>query len=312
MRRAVLLFNPSSGRRPHKRLQIINEIAATLHPTLSAEIIPTQAPGTAGAQAAEACQSGAEIVFVCGGDGTIHEVIQGMAFQPHAALGIIPLGSANALARHLKLPLDPVQAALIQVTRDSRTIPLGQVTYQSPTGEQSSYFLIMAGAGPDGALVRSSLHSKKQRLGRAAYYLRAAELFLTRRGFSPLFAPYLTECTLTNGDVIVRHTTGLMAVRVGDLGGLFSPLVRGADIEHAHLHVTLIKSPAGVALFSWFAASWTRTSRWNPFIETCEATAVRCNVGSNQPIDVQADGEWLGETPMTLRLIPNALRILLP
>src|SRR5580698_11048134 len=113
MRRAVLLYNPASGRRHTERLRLIEHIAKALrNEGLDLETIPTEAPGTAGRQTAEACTAGAEIVFACGGDGTIHEVLQGMAFQPQAVMGVIPLGSANALARHLQLSLDPVRAAL--------------------------------------------------------------------------------------------------------------------------------------------------------------------------------------------------------
>jgi diacylglycerol kinase (ATP) len=300
MRRAVLLFNPASGRHPHKRLRIIHQIAEALRThDLTVEIIPTQAPGTAGMQAREAADQGANIVFACGGDGTIHEVLQGLAFHSHATLGIIPLGSANALARHLRLPLDPIQAAIAQLTHTSQTIPIGKITYQSKEGERSRYFIVMAGAGPDGTLVYKMLSADKHTLGRTAYYLRAATLLLRTR-----FAPF----PITIGATTTQAVSA-MAIRVGDLGGLFTPLIRGASIEHPHLTLALAAPPAILSLPAWFAAAWTRTHRLNPYIRTLEVDSFHCGVGTH-PIPVQADGEWLGHTPMTVTLIPNAIRLL--
>jgi diacylglycerol kinase (ATP) len=302
MRRATLLYNPTAGRHPKNRLHTIQAIAEALRQNnLTVTITPTTAPGTAGQQAREAANAGADTIFACGGDGTIHEILQGLAFHPHTALGIIPLGSANALARHLKLPLDLIQAALTQLTRQPQTIPLGQVTYQSPTGEQSRYFLIMAGAGPDGALVYKMLATRKHSLGRLTYYLRAATLF-ARTPFAPF--------PVTFGNTNTRAVSA-MAVRVGDLGGLFSPLIRGAAITHPHLTLALAHPPAWLSLPTWFATAWTRTHRLNPYVTTAQVDVFHCGLAT-QPVQVQADGEWLGQTPMTVTLIPDALRLLLP
>ncbi len=308
MRRAVLLFNPSSGRRSQNRLAIIESIATTLRANhLTVDITPTAAPGTAGQQAREAADSGADIIFACGGDGTIHEILQGLAFHPHTTLGIIPLGSGNVLARHLQIPLDPQQAALTQLSRTPQRVPLGHVTCQSPAGQISRYFLLMAGAGPDGALMYASLRTEKQLLGRMAYYLNAARLFCTGS-----FPAYLADVTLTTGERLRRRITGVMAVRVSDLGGIFSPLVRGAAIHHDYLHLMLIRPPGQISLPAWFTLSWTRLPGLSYFVETCEATELHCSPNGIAPVHVQADGEWLGQTPMTVTLIPNALRLLMP
>ncbi|AEU36119.1 diacylglycerol/lipid kinase family protein [Granulicella mallensis] len=304
MRRAVLLYNPASGRR-HAEHLIAHIAKALRNEGLDLETIPTKAPGTAGRQAAEACTAGAEIVFACGGDGTIHEVLQGMAFQPQAVMGVIPLGSANALARHLQLSLDPVRAALQQLDHESQIIPIGQVRYQTPQGERSRYFLVMAGAGPDGALVYKMLASGKHSLGRLSYYLRAAHLFASTR-----FSPFAVHVTPPN-NAAPMPAVSAMAVRVGDLGGLFSPLARGAPLEDPHLRLTLAAPPASLSLPAWFALSWSRLHRWNPHVRTLEVESFTCGSGAN-PVQVQADGEWLGRTPMTVSLLPNALRLLMP
>jgi diacylglycerol kinase (ATP) len=307
MRRVLLLFNPASGRRSNERLRTIEAIAQALRTRgLDVSTQPTRAPGTATQQAAEAATAGIDTIFACGGDGTIHEVLQGLAFHPNVTLGIIPLGSANALARHLNLSLNPLRAALQQLDYQPQAIPLGQVTFQTPTVEASRYFLVMAGAGPDGALVYNLLSSTKHSLGRLIYYLRAARLFSTHH-FSSFDITHTLAAAATT-----QQAVSAMSVRVADLGGLFSPLIRGASLEHPHLTLSILAAPARLSLPAWFALSWARLHRFNRFAQTVAADTYTCSAGHTARVQVQADGESLGTTPMTVTLIPNALRLLLP
>jgi len=307
MRRVLLLFNPAAGRRRTERLRTIEHIADALRSRgIEVQTAPTRAPGSAGDQAAEASNARIDTIFACGGDGTVHEVLQGLVFHPHATLGVIPLGSANALARHLRLPLNPIRAALQQIDYQPQIIPLGKVDFQTRTGQASRYFIVMAGAGPDGALVYNMLSSGKHKLGRLMYYLRAASLFC--RG-------HFSSFTLTRTYASI-HTTqqavSAMSVRVGDLGGLFAPLIRGASIEHPHLTLSIASDPAHLSLPAWFALSWARLHRWNRYVQTVPADSYHCSAGKTSVVQVQADGEWLGTTPMTVNLVPNALRLLTP
>src|SRR5580700_3520045 len=132
MSRAALIFNPNAGRGGRSRLSLLERAAnVLLSRGIQAEIIATHGPGTAGAQAADAVSHGADLVFACGGDGTLHEVIQGLAHHPSATLGILPLGSANALARHLGLSFNPAEAVRQQLDFTAHSIPLGRVTCET-------------------------------------------------------------------------------------------------------------------------------------------------------------------------------------
>jgi len=296
--RATLLYNPSSGRANHR--QTIDAIAQALRAqSVEVNTVATQGPDSAGQQAREI---DADILFACGGDGTVHEVVQGLAHHPHTTLGIIPLGSANALARHLKLSLNPVEAALQQLTYVPTIVPLGHITFSTPDGPRERYFLSMAGAGPDGTLVRHMRSASKYQRGRSAYYLRAARLFATSR-----FSPFAVTANGVTQDVV-----SAMAVRISDLGGLFSPLTPAAEIHHLQLQLTLTRTPAELSLPAWFGLSWARLHALNPFTETLSVDSFHCGEGVKAPIAVQADGEYLGQTPMSVALISTALRLLLP
>jgi YegS/Rv2252/BmrU family lipid kinase len=307
MRRAVLIFNPNAGRGGGSRLGMLERAANVfLAHGVQVEIIATHGPGTAGAQAADAVSHGADLVFACGGDGTLHEVIQGLAHHPSATVGILPLGSANALGRHLGLSFNPPTAVRQQLDFTPRLVPLGRITCETVDGPRSRYFAVMAGAGPDGMLVYRMLAAGKRRLGRSIYYLRAARLFL---GSS--FSSFQINATSAEGTPIDREVVSVMAIRVGNLGGLFSPLARGASPTDDTLQLTLTTPPSHLALPAWFATSWTRTHRWNPYTQQLRVSGFSCSAAEPR-VHVQADGEWIGTTPMRVELVPNALRLLMP
>ena len=117
-----------------------------------------------------------DTVIACGGDGTVHGVLQGIA-GTSTALGVLPCGTANALARNLQLPLDPVRATEMLLSFEPRRIALGY----AQTTNASRWFTVMAGAGPDGRLIHEMKLAAKAQAGRKAYYTEAARLFLTRR-----------------------------------------------------------------------------------------------------------------------------------
>ena len=305
MRRAVLLYNPVSGARSNERLATLELVAEALrHNGLTVDIVPTTAPGSAGAQAK--ADSTADIIFACGGDGTVHEVLQGAAFHPRAALGLLPLGTGNVLARHLGLPLEPVAAALAQLDYAPRTLPLGLLEYTAANGPRQRYFLVMAGAGPDGELVRTSMQTLKLTLGRAAYHVRAVRLFLHAS-----FPECTVRLTLPSGEIVERKAAGLMAIRGSDLGGILGPRALRGALHRRHLQVTILRPPVRLALLAWLASGWVPVPG-SALVESFEAVSITATAGLDADVQVEADGEWLGHTPLALRVVPDALRLLLP
>jgi YegS/Rv2252/BmrU family lipid kinase len=307
--RCVLIYNPASGRKRERRFSQLGQAADALTARgHQVQLIATTAPGSAIAQAKEAIQAGAEIVFACGGDGTIHEVMQAVVSESSvhgAALGIIPLGSANALARHLGLSLDPVKAALQQIDAAPQLIPIGKIQFHG----HARYFIVMAGAGPDGALVYELLAAHKLALGRLAYYFHSARIFATRP-FRPFEIEYTEAAT---GLKITRSAVSVMAVRVGSLGGLFNRLTSsGAALHDPHLRLFILSPPAWLSLPLWFLSGWLGLLRLNPFLRSVEVSSFSCSPSAGSAARVQADGELLGRIPVEVSLIPSALSILIP
>ena len=174
MRKAALFYNPLSGRRRTRRLADVEAALAVLHQAgIQAEAEPTRGQADAGEQARQAIADGCDTIIACGGDGTAHDVLQGMVGSA-AALGIIPLGTANALAHDLRLPLSPTGAARALLTATPRRIALGRVEYTDLEGKGGSrFFTVAAGIGADAHLFYKLNPLVKGHLGMAAYYCQS-------------------------------------------------------------------------------------------------------------------------------------------
>ena len=120
----------------------------------------------------EALDAGCDTVVVVGGDGTINDVLQTLASEDRARLGVIPMGTANVLARVLEIPRhDPACAAQIAMTGLEQRIDLGRT--------DDRWFALVAGIGFDGAVTNAVSRKMKRRIGEWAYVLAAADAGLT-------------------------------------------------------------------------------------------------------------------------------------
>jgi len=124
MRKAVLLYNPFSG--SHRVEQVHAARDVLRNAGVEADAVATTEAGSAGAQAKEAIAQGCDTIFACGGDGTVNEVLQGIV-GTQATLGVIPLGTANALAADLGLPRKGAAAAELALNFTPQSIAVGAV-----------------------------------------------------------------------------------------------------------------------------------------------------------------------------------------
>jgi YegS/Rv2252/BmrU family lipid kinase len=306
--RAALIVNAVAGRRKNLQALVPRLVQVLEQHGVQVDAAMTTTAGESEAMASNAAASGCDAVFACGGDGTVHETLQGLVGTA-AALGVVPLGTANVLARNMGLSLDPVKALQQQLSFSPRAISAGEVRYATKDGEAKRYFTVMAGAGPDGALVYRALAGRRSRLGRGVYYTHAMRLFLTRR-----FPPFRVEYRRSDsGEWEECFGVSVMCSRVADLGGVFSRLVHGNSLLDTDLELVLVKPPAGIGLPAWFALGSVGLHTRNPWLQTVRVTEFRCApLATTQSVHAEVDGEWIGRLPMSVRLIPRAVRMLMP
>lgn len=308
MRKALLLYNPLSGRRHGRRVNEVESARSALRQSgVEATSAATAGPGNAVEQVKQAIRDGCDTVFACGGDGTVHDVVQGLVGSG-AALGIIPLGTANSLAHDLGLPLSPIGAARAALNANPRRIAVGRVVFQDFTGENNTrYFTVTAGVGVDAHLFYKLNPMAKRRLGMAAYYAKATRLWLTHK--MGKFAIELDGETPRSAEV-----SQLLAVRIRHFGGVLRELAPGASLDRDDLRLVLFHTRSRAAYLGYVLRGLLGAKWQIPGIELVHAARVSCRSLSAGPsrVFVEADGELLGTLPAEISVVGDALTILMP
>ncbi len=312
MRKAALFYNPVSGRRLKHRLNDIETAKSVLTGAgVEVEVAPTRAASDAAAQVRMAIRDGFDTIVACGGDGTIHDVLQGMAGK-QASLGIIPLGTANAMAHDLRLPLTPDGAARALLTAVPRRIAVGRIDYRDfaelPTFR---YFTVAAGVGVDAHLFYKLNRLIKDRMGMLAYYSKATHLWMTHR------MRYFEAEFSGNGSGQQREArlSEMLAVRINYFGGLLRELAPGASLGRHDLRLVLCRTGNRAMYLAYVFRGILGMSNGVPGIELAHADHVTCRAISGEKTEriyVEADGELLGHLPITLSMVPDALTVLVP
>ena len=306
MRKAILLYNPFSGRH---RVEQVHAAANVLRAGgVETETLATSAAGSASEQAKEAVASGCDTVFACGGDGTVHDVLQGIVGSS-AALGVIPLGTANALAADLGLPRKAPLAAERALSFSPKQISVGSVEYQTANGIQARYFIVAAGAGPDAHLMYKLNPQLKRRFGMTAYYTHATWIWATHT--YPRFRVQFFDAEA--GRQRNESVTQVLAIRIGVFGGLLHQLAPGASLERDDFRLVLFKTASRARYLAYVLRCIARGFWKIPGVELVNAREVTCSAAeTRRRIYVEADGEMLGSVPARMSLRPAAVNLLMP
>ena len=287
----VLIANPTAG---NARARHVAEQAALAVQDAgrAVELRYTRAKGHATELTQQAVAEGAERLVVCGGDGTISETLAPLAGS-HTALGLLPCGTCNDLARALAVPLR-VEAAIDNLLRgEVRAIDLGRA------GDR--FFATIAAFGFDAEVNRRMESAQGPLSGRPRYILEALRHVVS---YQPIrvrlcgdFGEIEQEVLLVSTANARNYGGDLRVAPDADLGdGLFDVVVVDAVSRRAIL-------PLMIRLF------W-RTHVRHPAVRV-ERTA-RLALHTDEPHCMYADGDYLGQTPLVLEISPAALRVVVP
>lgn len=314
MRKAALLYNPDSGGSKQRHRELESALAVLRNGSVEADLVPTESPYHALEETRRAVDSGCDTIFACGGDGTIHNIAQVLANTP-TALAILPMGTANALAHDLNLPMKIAAAAKASLQCVPRRIALGRVTYADMQGKSGSrYFVIAAGVGVDAHLFYKLHSGVKQRMGMAAYYAKAWHLW-----FSYPMTRFVAEQIESGSGAATRaDLTELMAIRIRNFGGVLQELAPGASLDRDDMRVVSCRTASRAAYLAYVARGLLRAHWKISGIDLAHCSRVSCQYqfstgGEPQTkIYVEADGELLGTLPAELTVVSKALTLLAP
>jgi len=309
MRKTILLYNPLSGQRQGRRREDIETALSILRSAgIEASSLPTQSAADTTKQAHQAVATGCDTVFACGGDGTVHNVLQSLV-GTDVALAIIPMGTANALAHDLGLPLRSDKAMQMALSAEPRRIAVGQIEYRDLAGgEATRYFTVTAGIGVDAHLFYKLNPLTKRRFGMVSYYLRATALWLTHS-----MEKFSVEYGNAEGKrTCYQDVTQLLAVRIRNFGGVLQELAPGASLERNDLRLVAFRSGSRLAYLNYVIRCLVGTKRDVRGIESWYGSYAACRSTALSRVFVEADGELLGMLPAKIFLVPDALTLLFP
>jgi diacylglycerol kinase (ATP) len=230
MRKILLFVNPVLQKKRARRNDVARVTQVFRDAGAAVDILETGENRAAGPKARKAVAQGYDAIVVCGGDGTIFDVIQGLAGSA-VPLGIIPFGTGNVMAQNLKVPKSAEAAARWILRSRPFPAPLGKITCCTAEGRDSWLFAMAAGMGMHAALMSEARRSGKDVTGRAAYFVAGGKLLLHHA-----VQPFNVAITTTSGSVIHEQVCEAVAVRVAELnrwrpgGGLSFPFLRLATV----------------------------------------------------------------------------------
>ena len=284
---AAIIGNPNSGRAGSKAYL---ELCAGILRSggLSVDVLNTECPDHATELAST---TEAPLVVAAGGDGTINEVVNGLARE--ATLGILPLGTANVLARELGLPLD-IERACERILHGKRArIDLGVATNREGVERR---FACMAGIGFDAHVVRAVTPRLKR-------YLRGLAFALT--AFKVLAKEDFPSVRLIHGDTTYVTRFAIVANAHhygGDLRAASDPDL----LASGKLEVVLVGRVSVLLRPDIFASILAR----RPLDRHMRSFAAREVSAKGPGVPVQLDGEVWGSLPMSFRVEPQALEVI--
>lgn len=295
-RRAVLIYNPNAGRSADPARPVEEFRACVGAAGAEVEVRPTAGPEDAARLAREAAAAGATDVVVRGGDGTVHEAIQGLVGSAARVL-VWPAGTANVLARQLGLPRAAGEAAGVFARAATRRITLGAATSER-TGARR-YFFMLAGVGLDASVVRSVRPRLKRRVGEAAFWYA---------GLGHLARWVPREFTVEVGGERLRATYAAVGKAPWYGGGLaITPRAR-LDSDEFEVCVIDTRSRLRYLRLLGHAMRGGAPEAGARGLTFRRAARLRCE----GDVSVQADGELIGDLPMAFEVVPEGLELIVP
>jgi diacylglycerol kinase (ATP) len=258
-------------------------------------VAPTTGPGTAGSIAQDHVARGAELIVGVGGDGTINEIAEGMAHSL-TPLAVLPGGTANVLAVETKVGTRFGRAAERVSGLRPRRISIGHISADG--GDASRHFLLMAGIGLDAEIVYRVNAALKARVGKLAYWAAGLRLLGKR----------LPEFDVEVDGRLFRCSFALVS-KVRNYGGDLT-IARNVTLLDDRFEVVLFEGSSTMPYVKYFIGLAFNRLAGMKGVTILTAAHVKASCPSDSRVYVQVDGEYAGRLPAEIRIVPDALTLM--
>lgn len=290
LERVAVVFNPVSGTDDcaarRSRLETLTRAAG-----LRCELAETDQDSGAAPLARKAVEDGMERLLVSGGDGSVTEAADVLA-GTSVTLGVLPSGTGNLLALNLGIPSDCEQAIELALRGTPRPFDVGRAN--------GKVFLILAGMGVDGRMIRDADRESKRRLGVMAYFLAALRNIRRQR------VRYTIDI---DGRILIRPAMTVMVANLGRITGGVE-LVPGCDPFDGLLEAAILRArgPADIAALV-LAVLFGR--KRPDLLEVHRGRHIIVEAPTHRPVEL--DGNEAGSTTrLEVEILPGALQLVAP
>ncbi|MFT8873023.1 MAG: diacylglycerol kinase family lipid kinase [Sporolactobacillus sp.] len=314
MKKARLIYNPSSGRETAGRniAYILDRLEDAGY---EASARATKGKGDAFKAARKAVRRQFDLVIAAGGDGTVNEVVSGLAEQDgRPRLGVLPLGTTNDFARSVGIPRDITKACDILCGGAEMAIDVGKVTFSVPQrlGHRvplvpvggkvdHRYFINIAGGGRLTELTYDVPSKLKTMLGQLAYYIKGIEML-------PSIRP--VEVTIHYDDHVFSGNMMMFLISNTNSVGGFEKLAPDASLSDGRFDLIILKE-ANLPEFARLVSLATRGEHLKDS-KIIYAQASRISVHVDEELQLNIDGEYGGCLPGEVTNLPRHLQLLVP
>jgi diacylglycerol kinase (ATP) len=286
-----VIINPAAGQDE----PILNVLNAVLHPAeIKWEVFITQEAGDARKYAQQAVLAGVDAVAVYGGDGTVTEAASGL-IGSNMPMAILPGGTANVTSIELGIPetLEGAVTLLCDPAHGYRLVDMGMV------GDR--LFLGHVGIGLEADMHQVADRSMKNRFGILAYPIAALQALRDR--------PVEHYTLLLDGEKVEIDGLDCMVTNMGSIGVLGASIAGNISVSDGLLDVIVIRGVDAMSLGQLVGSMIGIPDLANPLPHWRVRSAT---IVADPPQSVTADGEVLGTTPVDIKILPSAIRIIVP
>jgi len=296
----VFLVNPASGNgSTGRRWPELARRASALG--LQGDTLLSERPGHLIELAREAVEGGATLVVAVGGDGTLNEVVNGVAGRG-VELASIPLGTGMDFGRTYDVPTKFEDAVRVALEGDVRTIDAGHVTYLTWSGEPAErYFANVSSVGMSGAVAQRANGMSKLLGGKVTFFYALTRVFLEWQN---------TEVTVRLDDAERRGRMHDVIVANGVWHGGGMMLAPDAAPDDGQFDIVLIGDVSKVDFLTTAPKIYKGKHVHHPKVEVLRSKRVEVDAPVRLPIELE--GEQVGTTPAVFSVVPGALRVRVP
>lgn len=242
--------------------------------------------------AQEACESNLDLIVIMGGDGTINEVINGIAPTNHyPTLLIIPFGTVNNFAKALELPLNPDEAIEIIEKGQFQNVDIGKVNDQ--------YFMNLINLGVIAEATYSVTAEQKSKYGSFAYFIEGVKKFSEKDVFRVQIE---TDIDTLDTDAM------FVLVAVTDTFAGWKNMIKEAEIDDGYLHLFIFKELTSIKSIAMIAKLMSGSLKEQKNVIYRKAKEAIIQTNTTKVINV--DGDEGEETPLKIRILPSRLRVM--